>query len=204
MSKKKSSVTQMLSSLLDQMQNRISDVANRGAANSDQIAELDTKINNVTKDSAHGFVEQKQAIADNAAGTTNALHSLKASTQRAIDDIATDIKSAHLCAQRHNARISSLEGDKGQTAIEVGCLRIGQASLEARISKLEKATEAAAPTAPTTSALEIDLKVLLKSYGYDVNFVSISKQEYDIVQTWAASTAKNQQIKIEIGGSKNL
>lgn len=201
MSKKKSSVIQMLSSLLDQMQNRISDVANRGAANSDQIAELDTKINNVTKNSPHGFVEQKQAIADNAAGTTNALHSLKASTQRAIDDIATDIKAAHKGAQRHNARISSLEGDKGQTAIEVGCLRIGQASLEARISKLEKATEAAAPT---TSALEIDLKVLLKSYGYDVNFVSISKQEYDIVQTWAAPTAKNQQIKIEIGGSKNL
>lgn len=200
--KKKAGFGAALATLLDSIQTRVSDAVKRGAENSDQIAALDTKIDAVTTNSARSFVEQNKALVDNASGTTYALNALKASTQRAFDGVSNDIKSASDCAQRHNARISKLEGSANQTALDFVGIRVQQMAFGDRLTRLE--AKAAPVAAPTTSALETDLKNLLKSYGYDVSIVSVSKQEYDTVQTWGAPTVKNQQIKIEVGGSKKL
>lgn len=184
MAKKKSPiVTTQVVSLLDQMQKRISAVATRGGENSNTIAVLEAKIDNVTRNSAAGFVEQKKAIADNATGTTYALESLKTSTQRALDGVASDIKAASDCAQRHNARISKLEGNADKTAIDVVGVRVQQMAFDDRLARLE----AKATSSTETSSLETELRALLKRYGYSINGVTVAKTTYasSIVNGWS-------------------
>lgn len=207
--------TTQVVSLLDQMQKRISAVATRGGENSNTIAVLDTKIDNVTRNSAAGFVEQKKAIADNATGTTYVLNSLRSDTQQAFEAVEKDVKSAADCAQRHNARISKLEGDKDHTAIELVGVRCQQIAFDDRLAKLEAKTVPVVST--TTSSLETALKNLLKSYGYDVTSVGVSKSDYAgtvnnsgfINSTFngslqAISNRGSQHIEIKLNGYKSL
>lgn len=198
-----------LAVLLDQMQNRISDVANRGANNSDQISALGIKVDAITTNAAAGFVEQKKAIADNATGTTYALESLKTSTQRALDGVASDIKSASDCAQRHNARISKLEGNADKTASGFLGVCCQQVAFDDRLAKLE----AKATSSTETSSLETELRALLKRYGYSINGVTVAKTTYAPIPTngWISGSISSQsqnsgglQAGISLRGSEGI
>lgn len=201
---KKAPVAATLTGLLDSMQTRISDGAARGAANADEIIGLDTKIDNVTRNSAAGFVEQNKAIADNATGTTYALESLKTSTQRALDGVSSDIKAAHDCAQRHNARISLVEGANKNMDERL-------ASLYRRVSTLEIPTTSTS----TTSQLEVELKALLKRFGFDVYQVGVKKTIHtpplymasglnSLHNAGSLQSRGSESISIEIVGTKAL
>lgn len=186
--KKAPVATTQVVSLLDQMQKRISAVATRGGENSNTIAVLEAKIDNVTRNSAAGFVEQKQAIADNATGTTYALESLRESLQLSFDNIKSDVKSASDCAQRHNARISKLEGNADKTAIDVVGVRVQQMAFDDRLAKLE----AKATSSTETSSLETELRALLQRYGYSVNAVTVAKTTYAPIATWTSGSINSQ------------
>jgi len=68
----------------------------------------------VRVEAAEGVLSQR--IADNATGTAKALVAVKDATQAGFDAVQEDINAASQCAQKHNARISALEGAKDQIA----------------------------------------------------------------------------------------
>lgn len=190
MAKKKSPIAIIqVVSLLDQMQKRITKVSDRveniefripDLNSGDHITttaetkELRAKIDTVTTNAARGFVEQNKALKDNATGTTYALESLKTSTQRALDGVSSDIKAASDCAQRHNARISKLEGNAEKAALDFVAERCQQIAFNTRLAKLE----AKATPLTETSSLETELRALLQRYGYSVNAVTVAKTTY--------------------------
>jgi hypothetical protein len=168
-------------------------------ASQDSVYELDKKVDAITTNAAKGFVEQKQAIADNATGTSYALDALKDSSQRALDNVAKDIKAASDCAQRHNARISKLEGDKDQTALQLVGVRLQQVAFDDRLARLESKNQPA-PTASLTR----ELKELLKRFGYEISAITVSKNEYDVIPSLISPAYKIQNIEIKASGSKKL
>jgi hypothetical protein len=178
------------------------------AATSSELYELGMKVAAITTNAAKGFVEQKQAIADNATGTTKALNALKDSTQVAFDAVRGDMMSADKAIQRINARVSALEGGDGVRVDNVVQVRAALASALARISKLEATGQ---PT-NSTSSLEVELRALLTRYGYRADSVGVKKTTYlpihSIVNHGGLGalpiSGGSEVIEIVIGGSKPL
>lgn len=209
MSKTNATTVQILSSL----QNRVSCVSKRLTLVEDKIETINSlfeitenKVDAITTNAAKGFVEQKQAIADNAAGTTYALNALKSSTQTGFDGVRDDIATVQTALTKFNARISGLEGQDKSDAEAVYGIR-------ERLSKLE-ASASYEDGSRSTPTLEIELKALLTRYGYQVTGVTVAKNTYAGIVgisnsslaslQAAANTRGTENIEVKIGGLKAL
>jgi chromosome segregation ATPase len=194
--------------ILTSLQDRISDVADRERATREELAHVETTLGQKVE-------KADQNLRDNATGTTNALHSLKGSTQIAFDQVRNDMQTVQTALTKFNSRISGLEGQNKQDVANLVQLRSSLVRLLERVTTLEsKATN----VDTTTSTLETELKALLTRFGYKVSGVIIGKTTYAPITsaltgslgTLSGSlgsqqlTGGTEAIEIKLSGSKAL